>query len=76
MRREDKVKEERGGRGQAEHKGGILAPAPLSDREEKHFVYSAGEPVRITIDRSRYQMVIPRADETEHSFDIIIQPKS
>jgi len=75
MRREDKMKQQEKGWRQVEQPNGILAPAPLSDREEKHFVYDAKEPVRITIDRNRYRMNIPSADESEHSFDIIIEPK-
>ena len=76
MRREDKVRQEEKGWQRVERRNGILAPAPLSERKERHFVYSAGEPVRITIDRDKYKLIIPRADESEHSFDIILEPKS
>lgn len=76
MRREDKVKREDKGWQQADQQKTILTPAPMSGRKEKHFVYGAAEPIRITIDRSKYRLSIPRADESEHSFDIIIEPKA
>ena len=76
MRREDKMKQQEKGWQEVEPQNGILVPAPLSDRKEKHFIYDNEEPVRITIDRNKYRMLIPSADESERSFDIVIEPKS
>ena len=73
---EDKMKQKEKGWRKVDLQDGTLVPAPMSDRKEKHFIYDDPEPVRITIDRNRYRMLIPRADESEHSFDIIIEPKS